>query len=337
MDKNKIIEHIEKSFLKELLADENVTDISFNGKDIFYVHNKLGRLKSKIIINDNEPYNFIKQIANLCEKFFSISDPILDVSIGRYRINAVHYDIARIQDEKCINFSIRIISSVNRVENDNKFMNKKIKNFLVNLIKNKQSIVIAGPPGSGKTELQKFLISKMEDNSRAIIIDNLLELENIKSNEHLDISTWQFDENSSHKSINSLIKNALRSNPDWLIVAESRGKEMNQILNSILTGIPIITTLHSKNIDTIIERMISMIKLDDKTRKEMDIKNDIISHVHFYIYVDKRIKNNGEVIRFISNILFINSLEQSFSIYDKKICKNIYLNDEINKIIKGEL
>lgn len=334
MDKNKVVAYIENSFLKDLLCDQNITDISYNGLNIFYVHNKFGRLKSDISLSDDDAYNFIKQIANLCEKFFSLNDPILDVSVNKYRINAVHYDIARLKDEKCINFSIRIISLENKIENDKKFMNHSVKKFLLQLIKNKQSIIIAGLPGSGKTELQKYLISKLPINTRVITIDNLLELESVKNNDTLDINTWQFDEKSENKSINALIKNSLRANPDWLIVAESRGKEMNQILNSILTGIPIITTLHSKSALTIIDRMTSMIKLDDKNRDENDIKKDIYTHVHFYVYVRKYVKSNNEIIRYISNIEYIDDFNTHHSVYNHEKSKKIYLNDNIKKLLK---
>ena len=47
----KLLEYIETSFLKELLTNENITDISFNGEEIYYKDNLKGRVKSEISIS----------------------------------------------------------------------------------------------------------------------------------------------------------------------------------------------------------------------------------------------------------------------------------------------
>ena len=90
MDTVKTIDYLEQSFLKPLLSSSNITDISYNGKDIFYVDNDLGRLKSDIVIDKQAAKDFVRQIANLSEKQFSFQNPKLDVSFGKYRFNALH-------------------------------------------------------------------------------------------------------------------------------------------------------------------------------------------------------------------------------------------------------
>ena len=37
----RLLEYIETSFLKELLNNKDITDISFNGEDIYYKDNRL--------------------------------------------------------------------------------------------------------------------------------------------------------------------------------------------------------------------------------------------------------------------------------------------------------
>ena len=95
MDTLKTIDYLEHSFLEPLLGNPNVTDISYNGQDIYYVDNDLGRLKSDIAINKQNARDFVRQIANLSEKQFSYQNPKLDVSFGKYRFNAVHQSIGR--------------------------------------------------------------------------------------------------------------------------------------------------------------------------------------------------------------------------------------------------
>ena len=84
MDIDKTIAFLENSFLRELFVKSDITDISYNGQDIYYVDNFLGRLKSKISITKQEAKDFVRQIANLTEKQFSFQNPNLDVSFGKW-------------------------------------------------------------------------------------------------------------------------------------------------------------------------------------------------------------------------------------------------------------
>ena len=308
MDVNKIISFFEESFLKDLLINDKVTDISYNGQDIYYVHNDFGRQKSDISIDKQSAKDFIRQIANLSEKQFSYTNPELDVSFGRYRFNALHQSISRKSNEECVCFSIRIASSSLRFKESNS-LSDEVKELLQVLIDSHVSIVIGGLTGSGKTELQKYLISLMRENTRTIVIDNILELDQLKFDQALDLNIWQVDDKRPSASIENLVRNALRSNPDWLIVAESRGKEMLDVLNSSLTGHPIITTLHAFDIHSMPHRMARMVMMNEQKMAFEDIYSDISYHMRFYIYLKRKYTPNGVVQRYISSISYLQGEE----------------------------
>ena len=317
MDKLKAISFIESSFLFPLLSDENITDISYNGENIFYVHNFFGRKKADLNVNENDMRDFIRQISNLTEKQFSFQTPKLDSSIGKYRINAVHPSIARKNNEHCINFCIRIAASKPVITEKSNFLNAELICLLDVLIKSKVSIVIGGITGSGKTELQKYLITLMEENTRVIVIDNILELDNLSLDSSLDFNVWQADEKNKEMSIQELVRNALRSNPDWLIVAESRGKEMIEILNSAMTGHPIITTVHAFDINSMPTRIARMVLMNEQKQDFEILMADIFYNFRFYIYLKRKINKDKVVERYIEEI----------AVFDEKGKKNtLYLN-----------
>ena len=176
-------------------------------------------------------------------------------------------------------------------------------------------MVIGGTTGCGKTEFQKYLISKMKPNTRLVVIDNVLELTNITNSESLDINTWQVDEKNKESSIQNLVRNALRSNPDWLIVAESRGEEMLDILNSAMTGHPIITTIHAKQVKSMPSRVGRMIMMNDKKMDYENVMQDVFSHFNIYIYLKRKILKSGVVKRYISDIAYIDENGNSTLIY----------------------
>ena len=305
MDVNKAVAFLEESFLKDLVNNPKVTDISFNGQDIFYVDNEFGRIKNPLTIEKAVAKDFVRQIANLTEKQFSYQSPELDVSFGRYRFNALHQSICRKNNEESICFAIRIASSSLKFKEKDS-LTTEVKELLQVLVNSNVSIVIGGLTGSGKTELQKYLISLMKENTRAIVIDNILELDQFQTEKSIDLNIWQVDEKRAAASIENLVRNGLRSNPDWLIVAESRGKEMLDVLNSSLTGHPIITTLHAFDINTIPTRMVRMVMMNEQRMNFQDVYNDITYHMRFYIYLKRKYLTDGSVKRYISSISYLN-------------------------------
>lgn len=298
----KLINYIESSFLKDLINSDGVTDISYNGSSFFYLHNVGGRKKSELSISNGQVLDFLRQIANLSEKQFSVSTPFLDISVGKYRINAVHPSLGRVNNEKACTFAIRISSEQSRIIDDLDFVDKKCRKYLFRALEEEKSIVICGPTGSGKTELQKYLLLNLKDNTRVIIIDNVEELENIRINDQIDVTSWQISENNMNSSIQELVRNALRSNPDWIVIAESRGKEMNEILNSVMTGHPIITTLHAEKLEDIPLRICRMVEMADITQKHESILNDIYEHIKVCVFLNRKFDSDIGVKRYVESI-----------------------------------
>lgn len=333
MDSSKIVAFIENSFIKSLLVDSSITDISYNGDSIFYQHNLNGRLKSDINVGENEVRDFLRQIAFLCEKQFSFQNPILDVSAGKYRINAVHHSIARKQDEPVVNFAIRIASSEPRITDENGFMPIELQELFKVLLHSHCSLIIGGITGSGKTEFQKYLLRKLEDNQRVIIIDNILELDQVRLSTNLDVNSWQVDDRNPGSNINALVRNALRSNPDWLIVAEARGAEMLEVLNSALTGHPIITTIHALDVVSLPNRIGRMVMMNDKKMDLEGIQEDIRYHFHYYVYLKKENDDQThEIRRFISSIGVLDENGQMRVIYHRENNQHLYQKIPQNRL-----
>lgn len=309
----KLKEFLETSFISPLLEKEGITDISYNGEYIFYQSNKFGRRKSEIDVTPSQVASFLRQIANYSEKQFSFLDPILDVSFSRYRINATFLSLTRVRNKKSYSFSIRIAYEGSVLENDDSFFGENSKRILLKAIKNKQSIVIGGETGAGKTELQKYLLMRLEPSSRVIVIDNVEELEMVRADDNLDLTSWVVDERNKKANYASLIKNALRNNPDYLVLAESRGEEMLDALNCVMSGHPIITTMHAKDIKAMPYRMARMAMMGEKKLEYDDLLGDIYHHFSLFVYV-KRELIDGQVRRFIEAIARPNEKKKTVEI-----------------------
>lgn len=324
MDNEKVVTYIENSFIGELVQNDDITDISFNGMSIYYMDNNKGRLESDIKITNNDAKDFIRQIANLTEKQFSFQNPILDVTAGKYRLNAVHGSIARFDEQSVVNFAIRIASEKPKITDESGFLTKELISLINTLICSGITMVIGGVTGTGKTEFQKYLLNKMKPATRVIVIDNVLEISQKVITNSIDLNIWQFDDRNASLGIQTLVKNALRSNPDWLIVAESRGGEMLEILNSAMTGHPIITTIHAFSVQNMPYRLARMVMMNDKKSNYEDVYSDICNNFPIYFYLKRKIDNKGRVVRYIDSIAYIDQNGKEHLIYSYENGKHSY-------------
>ncbi len=296
---------LENSFLSPLLKTEGLTDVSYNGSEIFYVTNKEGRKRSDITTNNEEVGSFLRQLANTTERQFSYINPILDVSFGSYRINAVNSSLARVRNEKAYTFSIRIEHKGCLINDESSFMDDESRRIINELLSKDESIVIGGLTGSGKTEFEKYCLYHMKDESRVIVIDNIEELDMLEI-PNLDLSTWLVnDQNTKNNNFSSLIKNALRNNPDYIVVSEARGEEMLDALTSAMSGHPILTTIHAKDVEAMPDRVARLAMMGNPNLRKDELMDDIAHHLRYYVYIVKEMSKTTGVRRFLKSISYL--------------------------------
>ncbi|MDD5885479.1 MAG: ATPase, T2SS/T4P/T4SS family [Erysipelotrichaceae bacterium] len=294
--------YVEQSFLSPLLALPDVTDISYNGKEIYYVTNRYGRAKSELKPSEEEVEQFLRQIANQTERQLSFLQPILDVSFGPYRLNAVNRSIARWSNEKTYTFSLRVERARCAIEENPSFFAGNSKDILQELLWRQESLVIGGLTGSGKTELQKWCLLHLRAATKVIVVDNVEELD-LVSNPNIDLTMWIANEqNAKCASFSSLIKNALRNNPDYIIVAEARGAEMLEALTCAMSGHPILTTIHAKDVAAMPGRIARLAMMGNPLLKRSELLEDVAHHFSYYAYVAKERGKDGSVLRYLKSI-----------------------------------
>ena len=314
----RLCDFVESSFLKPLLEKGDVTDISYNGQALFYDDRQRGHRRALTQPNQEEVGAFLRQIANLSEKQFSYMNPVLDVSFGRYRVNATFLSITRVYGEKSYSFALRLASEGSAVSGDNDFFPAGTKAILHSALAKGESIVIAGETGSGKTELQKYLLLQMPPLTKVIVIDNAGELELARGDGEVDITMWQVDSRFPDSSFHSLIKNALRNNPNYILIAEARGEEMHPALISAMSGHPIILTLHGRDLESIPHRMARLAQMESEKLVYEDLLSDIYHHFSLVVFLKKEMKE-GKLARRIASIGRFNPKTKSLDcLYDEE-------------------
>lgn len=301
IQEKRIQEIFENSFLGPYLKDDGYTDMSFNGTAFRVQHNEKGRFEPEEQPTLEEVKVLCKQISDLQKGKFTNSDPVLDTEIGYIRLNAMHEAIS----PDGMTFAVRVSRprlSAGSIADLTAGSSIEVEELLKVLILAESNIVISGRTGSGKTEFQKLLVGFIPDDSKITLIEDTRDSHIKAIYPKKDINSWKTMPGKFEMADG--VKAALRNNPDWTIIAETRGEVSADVLDSAKTDHAIITTLHAKGAMNIPSRLIPMIRqskayaiIDDQL-----IGNEIVEFLRFGIHL-KAERVDGRTVRRIKEIV----------------------------------
>lgn len=148
-----------------------------------------------------------------------------------------------------------------------------IKEFLEQIVLRKKNILIAGATGSGKTTFMRSLVNVIPDDERIISIEDVHELQ-ISQPNHLHL---MFGEGKGRLNAQQAVKACMRLSPDRILLAEIRGNEAYEFLNSLNTGHSGgMTTVHANNALACFDRVATLIK-NSEVGRGLDLSSIMMS------------------------------------------------------------
>jgi len=282
--------------IEDIVRLKGVTDISFNGKNLIVNTNDNKYTLDDEKIDETYIERLIGKLASATGKELTTINPILDTAFRNLRVNAVHRSVSPFGTTLALRFSESKLAL--NYQNFSDFAPPNVLNLLEAMVKTRGNIVISGETGSGKTELQKFLTGFIPFEEKIVLIEDTADSRLKEIYPEKDINSWI---SSEIVSFTDLIKAALRNNPTWIILSETRGKEAYEMLQAVLSGHKMITTLHAVDVRAIPKRFVNMIKIGYSV-DESSVLDDIYSYFQFGIHVE-RMEVNGKVRRYLSEIV----------------------------------
>lgn len=283
------------------LMKEEVTDIDYNGSQLWITYENGIRKRENIILPTEFINGFTQQIANGQQKSFNPAEPLLEAETERYRISILHEAIAETGRSISIRKSLPKLRYTQAEAIENGFMNEKIYRLLSNCIRARMNIVFCGEPGVGKTECAKFFASKIPPEERIVTIEDNPEWHLKQINPLSDVVEMKVKvEETGRFSYKDGIKAALRMNPKWLMVSEARSSEARQLINAWSTGISGITTIHTDDVVKIPERILFMMgEYTDSPRLE----NEVYQHIDVGVLLVQK-KDGPQMKRRVEQVAF---------------------------------
>lgn len=139
-------------------------------------------------------------------------------------------------------------------------------------------ILVTGATGSGKSTTMAAMLNEINDNMAKHILTIEDPIEFVYENRQSLISQREVQHHT--KSFPEAIRNAMRENPDVIVVGEMRDEEtMQSALNAALTGHLVISTVHTSNAVLALERLINMVSEDRREQLAIDFSMAMVGVV----------------------------------------------------------
>ena len=299
--------------LLPLIQDINITDIDWNGHELWITdcQNIRSRADKEIEdqITDNFVQKFASRIAMSVSKEFNRLNPVLEAETDTLRISIIHPSIAHTGTSFCIRQTPDFLRLSMDHEIETGYITPEIAAFLINAVKSRMNIIVCGGVGVGKTEFIKLLAQYVTDTERIITIEDNLELHlqtidratKEKTGEPFkDIIEMQVSPTFDYLDA---IKACLRHNPQWMMISEIRGVEAEDYITGLTTGVNGITSLHTDDARKVPDRIVTMTGNINQNEK---ILQDVYSFLDVAVLVARR-KENGKMARFIDQVVIFSN------------------------------
>ena len=260
--------------IEPLMQDDSIQDILVNGHSSVYVEREGVLEPTPIRFRDDE------HLMQIIDKIVS--------SIGRRVDESSPMVDARLEDGSRVNVIIPPLALDGPILSIRKFGQKaltiddlissntlpaEIAAYLEAAVKSKLNILISGGTGAGKTTLLNILAGYIPDNERIITIEDSAELRLQQPHVVRLESRPANVEGKGEVTLTDLVRNSLRMRPDRIIVGESRGAEVLDMLQAMNTGHPgSMSTIHANSPRDALSRMEVMLSMGTSVFSEMAMK-----------------------------------------------------------------
>ncbi|MDP4990265.1 MAG: CpaF family protein [Marivita lacus] len=275
--------------LETLLKDETVSDILVNGPHQIFVE-RSGKLQLSDVTFKDE-----KHLMRIIDKIVS--------AVGRRVDESNPYVDARLQDGSRFNAMVPPIAVDGSLVSIRKFKTDKLSiDDLVNFgafteemavylqaaVATRLNIIVSGGTGSGKTTTLNALSSFIDDSERILTIEDTAELQLQQSHVGRMESRPPNVEGKGAVTPRDCLKNALRMRPDRIIVGETRGEEVIDMLQAMNTGHDgSMTTIHANSARDGVSRLENMIAMAGIEMPLKAMRSQISSAVNLIVQASR--------------------------------------------------
>ena len=275
--------------LEPLLKDESVNDILVNGPNRIFVE-RAGKLELTDITFKDE-----RHLLRIIDKIVS--------AVGRRVDESNPYVDARLKDGSRFNAMVPPVAVDGSLVSIRKFKKEKlgvpdlvrfgafteeIALYLQAAVSCRLNIIVSGGTGSGKTTTLNALSSFIDNTERVLTIEDTAELQLQQVHVGRMESRPPNVEGKGAVTQRDCLRNALRMRPDRIIVGETRGEEVIDMLQAMNTGHDgSMTTIHANSARDGISRLENMVAMAGIEMPLKAVRSQIASAVNLIVQASR--------------------------------------------------
>ncbi len=275
--------------LEPLLKDDTVNDILVNGPQQIFVE-RAGKLQLTDITFKDERHllRIIDKIVSAVGRRVDESNPYVDARLADgSRFNAMVGPIA-------VDGSLVSIRKFKKdklgIEDLIKFgaFTEEMAAYLQAAVATRLNVIVSGGTGSGKTTTLNALSSFIDNNERILTIEDTAELQLQQTHVGRMESRPANVEGKGAVTQRDCLRNALRMRPDRIIVGETRGEEVIDMLQAMNTGHDgSMTTIHANSARDGVSRLENMIAMAGIEMPIKAVRSQISSAVNLIVQASR--------------------------------------------------
>ncbi|MBI1170462.1 CpaF family protein [bacterium] len=275
--------------LEPLLKDESVNDILVNGPRRIFVERK-GKLELTDITFKDE-----RHLLRIIDKIVS--------AVGRRVDESNPYCDARLADGSRFNCMVPPVAVDGSLVSIRKFKKDKLQiddlirfgafteemgAYLQAAVSCRLNIIVSGGTGSGKTTTLNALSSFIDNHERVLTIEDTAELQLQQVHVGRMESRPPNVEGKGAVTQRDCLRNALRMRPDRIIVGETRGEEVIDMLQAMNTGHDgSMTTIHANSARDGISRLENMVAMAGIEMPLKAVRSQIAAAVNLIVQASR--------------------------------------------------
>lgn len=275
--------------LETLLKDDTINDILVNGPQQIFVERN-GKLELTDVTFKDE-----RHLLRIIDKIVS--------AVGRRVDESNPYVDARLADGSRFNAMVPPIAVDGSLVSIRKFKKDKLgvddlvrfgafteemAAYLQAAVSTRLNIIVSGGTGSGKTTTLNALSGFIDDSERILTIEDTAELQLQQTHVGRMESRPPNVEGKGGVSQRDCLKNALRMRPDRIIVGETRGEEVIDMLQAMNTGHDgSMTTIHANSARDGVSRLENMIAMAGIDMPIKAMRSQIASAVNLIVQASR--------------------------------------------------
>ncbi len=275
--------------LEPLLKDDSVNDILVNGSQQIFIE-RAGKLELTDVTFKDE-----RHLLRIIDKIVS--------AVGRRVDESNPYVDARLADGSRFNAMIPPIAVDGSLVSIRKFKRDKLNiddlvkfgaftdemaAYLQAAVATRLNIIVSGGTGSGKTTTLNALSSFIDNSERILTIEDTAELQLQQVHVGRMESRPANVEGKGAVTQRDCLRNALRMRPDRIIVGETRGEEVIDMLQAMNTGHDgSMTTIHANSPRDAVSRLENMLSMAGFEMPIKALRSQIASAVNLFLQVTR--------------------------------------------------